>query len=422
MKILTAKYILPISSEPIENGALVIDQDRIRFCGPLADLKKESAAEKIDLGDCVIMPGLINAHTHLEYHLSPPYDLASFSDLSGEPNYIRWLIQLSQYQDGLKVEEKQKAIEAGLEELKSCGVTTVVDWTTYEGSLSCYEASGLRVVTFPEVMNLNQKLSQDRFESALAFVDEVLAKDSSKIRAGLAPFAPYTLSKNLLKIFTQHLKSLQIPLQIHTSTSFAEMEFFYDSKGDIANLLFPYIGWGEQLPPPHQKTPIQYLNDIEFLSAKPALVGCTHLGPTDLALIARSGSSVVYCPRANETLGLGKTPLRKMIEQKIPIALGSEQKACVADLDFWKDLKCAYELNTNESITAREILEMATLGGARSLNLQKEIGSLEKGKFADLIVLSIPENTHLGNVEQQLIEHASKRSVQMKWVAGEEIK
>jgi cytosine/adenosine deaminase-related metal-dependent hydrolase len=253
-------------------------------------------------------------------------------------------------------------------------------------------------------------------------VDEVMALDHPKIRAGLAPYAPYTLSKNLLKIFYQHIKQLQISLQIHASESFAEMEFFYDSKGDIANILFPYIGWGENLPPPHQKTPIQFLNDIEFLQVKPALAGCVHLGPTDLALIANSGSSVIHCPRSNETLNVGRAPLRKILSQKIPVALGSECRACNSNLSIWEEMRAARDLETEgEPLSSEELLKMATWGGARALNLDKEIGSLEKGKWADFLVLEGPSGADLSNVLDRVVREGEGKKVLKRWVGGEEV-
>jgi cytosine/adenosine deaminase-related metal-dependent hydrolase len=423
MKLYLSKFMIPISQGPIENGALVVSQGRIQDCGNAGEMRqKYPKAESVECGDSVILPGLVNAHCHLELHDAAPYDAESFSTPIGEPVFIHWLIHLSKYQDVLKPEEKRSGIQKGLKELKADGVTTVGDLTTYEGALPCYQESGLRIVTYPEVMNLNRKISQERFELALAYVDEVMALDHPKIRAGLAPYAPYTLSKNLLKIFYQHIKQLQISLQIHSSESFAEMEFFYDSKGDVANILFPYIGWGENLPPAHQKTPIQFLNDIEFLRVKPALAGCVHLGPTDLALIANSGSSVIHCPRSNETLNVGRAPLRKILSQKIPVALGSECRASNQSLSIWEEMGAARDLETDgEPPNSEELLKMATLGGARALNLDKEIGSLEKGKWADFIVLKSPEGALISNLLDLVVQKGNGDQILKKFVGGEEI-
>jgi cytosine/adenosine deaminase-related metal-dependent hydrolase len=424
MKLYLSKFILPITADPIENGALVVDKNRIRDCGPASEiLAKYPKAEREDLGNTVLLPGLINAHCHLELTHASNYLYASYEDPSGEFNFIRWLIDLSKYQDALKPEDKRKALQEGLSSLRYSGTTTVGDLTTYEGAFTCYQESGLRVVTYPELLNINQKQSQDRFESALAFVDEVIATDHPKIRAGLAPYAPYTLSKNLLKIFYQHLKQLNIPVQIHTSMSFAEMEFFYDSKGDIANILFPHIGWGDHLPPPHKKTPIQYLHSIEFLQGRPALVGCVHLGPTDLALIAHSKASIVYCPNVNETLQLGRAPIRKILKEKIPVGLGSDHLGCNSSLSVWDEMRKALELSQkeNEPLTAEEVLTMATWGGAYNLGKEKEIGSLDKGKLADFLVMQTPPHTTLSNVTEQVVQKTSPEGILKRVISGEEI-
>src|SRR4030095_8408883 len=423
MKIYLSKFILPISSDPIEDGGLAVQKDRIVRCGSAAELTKEFPGAKTeDLKDAVILPGLVNAQCQLELNHAPPYDPLAFTLPSGESHFIQWLIQLSQPKDSLKPNENRSALEEGLQSLLQDGVTAAGDHTTYEGAFPCYQASGLRITGYAEVMNLNRKLSQDRFESALAWIDEVIATESSRprVRAGLAPYAPYTLSKNLLKIFFQHLKQLGISVQIHTSLSFAEMEFFYDSKGETADALFPYLGWGEQLPPAHQKTPIQYLNSIDFLQVKPTLVGCVHLGPTDLKLAANSGACVVARPRVDSTLRLGRSPLRKILAEKIPVGLGSGSLACNTSLSIWDEMRTALDLSASdpEPLTGEEVLKMATLGGAHALGRQKEIGSLEKGKFADFIVLKAPEGANLSQLSERLVREGSGDKILRRFIGG----
>ncbi len=425
MKLYLAKYLLPVSSDPIQEAAMLVHKDRIHEIGTAQALRKKYPDVKVEeeFGNSILMPGLVNAHLHLELSRAEPYQWLDYADPSGEANFVRWLIATSKYQDSLKPEDKRTGLEHGLKGLKKSGTTCIGDLSSFDGSFQSYVNSGLRVLAHAEVMNINQKIAQDRFESALAYVDEVLNSDHPRVKVGLAPFAPYTLSKNLLKIFYQHLKNLQIPLQIHCSQSFAEMEFFYDSKGDIANLLFPYIGWGDKLPPPHQKTPVQYLNSIEFLQIKPALVGCVHMGPTDIALIANSGSSIIYTPKADEILRLGKMPLGKMIAHKIPTGIGSDSLACNNSLSLWEEMRKILELHENEEeqITPLHVLMMATLGGAHNLGLQKEIGSLEKGKLADFIVLDAPEETSLTNVVEQVVRKGAPERVKKVFIGGEEL-
>ncbi len=423
MKLLLSKFILPIHADPIENGAIAIEEDQIMEVGSAENLiQKYSAVEQENLGEAVLMPGLVNAHCHLELTKAPKYEPTDFQDLSGESNFIRWLIKISKYQDALKPEEKRNAIQAGFQSIQKEGVTTVADLTTYEGSLRLYDDSQLRVVTYPEIMTIHRSISQDRFESALAMVDEVAGSNHPRISVGLAPFAPYTVSKNLLKILYQHIKQLQIPVQIHASQSFAEMEFFYDSKGDVANLLFPEAGWGETLPPPYQKTPIQYLNSIDFLQIRPALVGCVHLGPTDLSQIASSQSSIIHCPRIDETLRLGSAPVEKMLEHKIRVALGSEHLGCNSSLSVWDEMRKVLSLREKSGrIDSHQILKMGTLSGAYALGLEKKIGSLEAGKKADLIAVKISSGITSQNLEEELIQQTTAEQIFKKWVNGKEI-
>lgn len=415
MNLYLAPFILPISSSPFEKGGILVEKGKIQDIGDREVLlKRYPQAEIHELERCAFLPGLIQAHAHLELQQTP---------LQASPSLIETVIGLSKSQDALSAERKRDAIQQGLSRLFQDGVTTLGDVTTYEGGIPVYQESNLRVVIFPEIMNLNRSLSQDRFELALALIDEIQESNSSKTFAGLALFAPYTLSKNLLKILAQHLKHSRIPVQIHAALSFAEMEFFFDSTGEIATTLFPHLGWAEKIPPPYHKTPIQYLESIGFLETEPTLVGCIHTAPIDLDIIQRTRSTIILTPSAYPHLQLGQAPYQKILERQIGIGLGQEPSG-TSFPSFWETLRALYRSRSPRDtlLSAREILKMATLSGAKALKLDRQIGSLEQGKWADFLAVAIEPETSLENLEERILTQTDSGKIRKRFVAGQERK
>ena len=221
------------------------------------------------------------------------------------------------------------------------------------------------------------------------------------MRVGLAPAAPYLLSRNLLKIISQQARDLSLPIQMHVAESFSEMEFFFDSQGAIANDLFPALGWRE-LPPAQRKTPTQYLADIGFFEAPVTIIGGLHLSASDFPLLARHLARIVYCPTLNHVMKHGMLPLGKLVESGIPIGLGTGIWNTRLGFSLWDEMRLALKHGSQPLPTPEELLRMATIGGARALGLDHLVGTLEKGKKADYVVVRMA--TKREN-EKDLIAH-----------------
>jgi cytosine/adenosine deaminase-related metal-dependent hydrolase len=197
---------------------------------------------------------------------------------------------------------------------------------------------GLRAVVFPEILAGRGEMGQQRFEIALALVDKYTDATDDRIRVGLGPYAPYLLSRNLLKIISQHAKEASIPVQIHAAESFAEMEFFFDSQGPIATDLWPAVGWRD-LPPAQRKTPLQYLSEIGFLEAPATVVGGLHLSARDFPLLARHLARVVWCPVTNKVMKHGTFPYGKLRDNGIPMGLGTEGWHTRLGFNLWDEMR-----------------------------------------------------------------------------------
>ncbi len=408
-----------MDSDAIENGAIVTEFGKIKAVGTSDELKKAyPSAEVSENPHHVLMPGLINAHTHLD--LTGAFNYGS--DATTPPEYIDWLITILKHRSKANIKETIIAVQGAINLLVQSGVTCIGDMTCFEGMFNIAEEMGVRAVIYPEIYAGAGEAGQDRFETALALVEKYLDSGSDTVTPGIAPFASYLLSRNLLLIISQHAKNLGVPIQIHAAESFSEMEFFFDSKGAIATGLFPALGWTDELPPPHHKTPIQYLGEIGFLDAGPSIVGGLHLAVRDFIAIARNMCRAIYCPRTNHFLGHGTFPFGKLRDHGIPIGLGTDTLNGPKGFNLWEEMRFVAETAIQPQPTAKELLTMATIGGARVLGLENKTGSLTAGKAADYIMVDVPECPTIHMIYDALIRCTRSAHVRKVVVAGEILK
>ncbi len=420
IKIIFAQHLLPLEGEILSPGALAIQGDKILELGDPGALQKKIPEATVEAFEGkTLLPGLVNAHADLSLTDYNQYPHEPFETKDGHVLFTRWLINVSRFKAALPLSDQKSAIQKGLDLAVRSGATTLGDVCRYPIAISLYQSSGLRVVCLAEVENIQRQLAQEDFEQALAMIDEVQHGDHPRITAGLAPFSAFTLSKNLLRILANHAIQQKISLHLFAAISFCEMEFFYDSLGEITAVLFKEAGWEDKIPPPHRMTPIQYLHEIGVLKAKPAVVGCLHLGPTDSALLHHAGCIRVYIPSAFHFLKVGEVPWRKIFQEKIPWALGTWGRASGSTLNLWDEMRTVlYEMDDHDRAEAAEwIIRAATLGGARALSLDSQIGSLAKGKQADFIVLDTPEGDV--SLAAGLIDQTRPEQLVASFVAGE---
>jgi len=422
-KVLIAEHVVPIEDEILSPGAVAIRDGIIVDIGDPHILKNNFLGAQIEeYPGGTLLPGLVNAHADLSLSAYSGPELHSLPRPEGSlPLLMPWLVTLSRYKAAMGLDEQQRAVTKGLRLSLKSGVTTLGDQCRYPVAVPLYEKSGLRTLVLSEIENIQRPAAQDEFEQALALADEVVYGKNPRITAGLAPFSAYTLSKNLLRILAHHAIQMEIPIHLHAALSFSEMEFFYDSLGEISAILFREAGWTDKIPPPHKMTPVQYLHEIGFLKAHPALVGCLHLGPTDTALLAHHDCIRVYAPRAFDYLQVGTVDWAEVISKGISWALGTMSIPSGASLNLWDELRAIWyagEWKDRDKFAAA-LLRAATLGGAQALRMEKAIGSIVKGKQADLIVVDSPEVED--SLYAALLDQTREENLKASWVAGEKV-
>jgi len=422
MKILSADYLLPISSKPIENGAIAVDETKIVAVGTAGKLaEKFPDAWHENFGEAVIMPGFVNCHSHLEITA-----MRGFLD-DVEADFYSWLIKLTKTRaEKLTEKDVENAAIAGALEGTRAGVTCFGDIGRFgKAGFEALKINGLRGVMFQETefSPKNEDAENDFAKLKDKFLD-LLETETELVKVGLSPHAPYTVSRKLFEKITDYSIEKNVKITIHVSESNQEKEFMESGAGFFAGV---YENLNLEWNAP-QVSSVEYLADIGVLRAKPLLAHCVKVSDKDIELIQASDSRIAHCPKSNAKFGHGIAPLEKFLERKIRVGFGSDSVASNNICDITEEARFAMLFarnleNRKRFLTAKEIIETATLGGARSLGLDTEIGTLEAGKQADVIVISLGSIAQMPihDVYSALLFTSNARDVKMTMVAGQEI-
>lgn len=425
MEIISARYVLPMTNgcPVVEHGAIAVDYGKIHAFGTADDLHQRfPEAEGKDFPGGVLIPGLVDAHCHLDlvtyFEATPAF--ARPETMAGPAEFIETMLSTIDFKHDAKPEQLLDGIQKGVARLVETGVTCAGDMTHFEGTFKVLREMGLRAIVFPEILAGRGEQAQQKFEVALALVDKYTDASHDRVRVGLGPYAPYLLSRNLLKIISQHAREASIPLMIHAAESFAEMEFFFDSQGPIAQEIFPFLGWTE-LPPAFRKTPVEYLAEIGFFDAPTTIVGGLHLSAKDFPTLARHLARVVWCPTTNRTMKHGAFPYAKLSEHGIPMGLGTDCWHTRLGFNMWDEMRAAME-DAQPGPSAREALRMATVGSARALGLDHLIGTLEEGRKADFAVVDGRDVAGIETIYDDLVRSVQPQHVRHVVVNGNILK
>ena len=380
MRVVSADWVVPVEGDPIPDGAVAIaDDGRIAAVGPAAEL-----GESERFAGCVIVPGFVNCHSHLEYAV-----YAGFGD--GLP-FSTW-IGLHVARKGLLELDDMRAIATeGAHECLRSGITTVGDCSFAGAAAEAAAETGLRAIVYLEVFG-RDGAAMERFAELRERVEPVL---SERVVLGVSPHAPYTCTLELY----EECARLGLPLATHLAESVAEREFLVEGTGD-------WSAFAHMLVSPPGTTGIRLLGEAGLLGPRMMAAHCVHVDEEEIALLAASGVGVAHCPRSNGILGCGIAPVARLLEAAIPMGIATDSPASTPSFDLFEELRTAIVAarareQRPDALTAHRALELATLGGARVLGLDGEVGSLVPGKHADLAVISV-EETPLWPVEDPVV-------------------
>lgn len=418
MKIIAADYVLPVSNAPIEGGALLIEDARIVDVGPRDEIARTYPTVPIDdLGAAAILPGFVNCHSHLELtSMRGALDVV-------EHDFRSWLLKLNDLRSAMTESDIQQAAAIGVVEGARSGVTCFGDVGRIgTAGIEALKQTGLRGIVYQETeFSPDDRTAEVDFSKLAAKYESMLAAETELVRVGISPHSPYTVSSKLFELIAQYSILNRIPLSIHAAESLSEIELLTRGTGFFTEV---YARYGLEWHSPHC-SPIEYLEKLGVLSARPLLAHCVKASPDDIKRIAANGASVAHCPKSNAKFGHGPAPLEQFLDAEINVGLGSDSVASNNVCDLLEESRFAAlsARNRDDSkrhIGAAEILKTATLGGAHALGLGSQIGSLEAGKQADLAVISLdgPSQQPVNDIHAALIFSSNASDVRMTIVAG----
>jgi len=417
----SARWVLPVSSKAIADGAIAIEGTVIVGVGSYAELThRYPEAERKSFGEAAILPGFINAHSHLELTA-----MRGFLDRV-EGDFFSWLSRLTVARlermtaDDLRVSATWGACEA----LKA-GVTYVADASDSAGeSMNALRDTGLRGTVYQESFGPDPKLAKEKFAKLSEKIAKLRSRQTSLVGVGVSPHAPYTVSAPQLEMISDFALAEQLPLMMHAAESVAERMLLAEGRGSFAQ---GFASRGIEWSVPAVSS-IKYLARHGVLRTRPLLAHCINVDAGDLDIIAETQTSIAHCPKSNAKLGHGRAPFAEFVRRNLPVGLGSDSVASNNTCDLLEEARFALLSARGGSeqlinLEANDALYSVTVGGARAVGLAGQIGDLREGCQADFAVVSLAGTHQLPSYDpvSALIFSSSGRDVVMTVVAGREL-
>jgi cytosine/adenosine deaminase-related metal-dependent hydrolase len=403
--ILRAHTVLPIARPPIKNGAVQIVDRRIARVGRWKEFSATDPADIVDLGDSILLPGLVNAHCHLDY-------TAMAGTLPPQKSFIDWLKFMLAAKAEWNYSEYAASWLEGAHMLLRSGTTTVADFEAVPELLpEVWSSTPLRVISFLELTGVRSRRDPRAvLQEATERADSLPPGNS---RAALAPHAPYSTVPELLRLSAEFCLSRRWPLSIHLAESKQEFEMFSRARGEM----FKWLRRNERdMRDCGRGSPVRHLDRCGVLGAHLLAVHVNYLAKNDAALLGRRNVSVVHCPRSHSYFRHHEFPLARLTKAKVNVCLGTDSLATVSrprrqtiELSMFEEMRSFAAAHPR--IPAKTILEMSTIRGARALGLAGSAGELSAGAFADLI--TIPFIGKLAEANDAVVQHRGNVSASM---------
>jgi len=392
--ILKSRYVVPVTGRIIENGAVMVNGDRIAAVGPASRLDDASA---VDFGDAVICPGLVNAHTHLELtHLAgriPP-----------SPDFVGWLGRLvAVMADSMSNRfDVENTVRKGLAQSLASGVTMVGDITgTPAWTRGILAESVVRGVSFGEVIAIGSRrhLLGERLDAAASAEHR-----SDRLRIGISPHAPYTVEPEAMRACARRARDIAAPMCIHLAETADEELFTRSRSGPLTDHLRDLGVWDDGVPIAGCG-PVELASRTQVLGPRTIVAHANYVSDADIASIAGSGAAVAYCPRTHDAFGHPPHRFREMLAAGINVCVGTDSLASNPSLSILEELRFLRRAHRN--VDSETLLAMGTLHGARALGFGEVTGSISEGKLADLVVIPLDRagsNCRWGDMLESSIE------------------
>jgi len=365
-----ADVVLPISAPPLDHGAVRVEGSQIVAVGRACDLPPQPGEEVTDLGASTLLPGLINAHCHL--------DFTRFKgSLNGRQGFTEWIKRINALRRSFSTMDYIKSIAEGFDLLAQGGVTTVANIEAFPELLPALPVPPLRTWWFLELIDVRSRINEDEtLLGALSFFEnhpEWLGG------FGLSPHAPYTASVDLYRLARTCGEKYGMLSSTHIAESVEEHEMFSHARGPLYDFL---TSLGRDNSDCGQGSSLSHLVEHGVIGSNCIIAHLNYLQDYDYELVARTGASVVHCPKCHTYFGHAPFPMKTLREYGVNVCLGTDSLASNNSLDMRAEMREAQALH---SLGDREVLEMVLLNGARALGQVGRLGQISPGATADLV-------------------------------------
>lgn len=388
--ILSAPIILTmVPGKPLlRDGAVVIQRGTILDVGPADRVRRRYRdLRTLSMQNTVLLPGLVNVHTHLEL---PP-----LLDRVRAKAFPDWVMNLIMAKRSLTADDYRAATQRNVETLVKTGTTTVGEICTHNVSPAALKQSGLRAVVYHEVISMGPSTERGTpsrlpiLHSALRIPKSALIRPSSLITHGLSPHAPYTVSKEALLAIKAFAQRKKIRLAMHVAESKDELLLLRRQKTGF-DRIYAMAGWDRNWAP-EASSPVEYLRECGVLGPDFLAVHAVQADDEDIRLLRKRRTPVAHCPRSNRETEVGRMRLRDFLDAGIIVGLGTDSLASSPSLSLWDEMRAALLIHRKSGVTPEELLRMASIGGANALGLAAKIGTIAPGKHADLVAVPLPK-------------------------------
>jgi 5-methylthioadenosine/S-adenosylhomocysteine deaminase len=406
-----ARWVLPITQPPIENGTVVESGGLIEYVGPRSSAP---AGDDYDLGDAILLPGLINTHTHLE--------LTAMRGFLENCEFTEWIDKLRQSRNEVLSEEMLlDSARFGVMEGLAAGITTYADTCSSGVAMRAMNELGVRGIMYQEVFGPDPSHADAAMRELEDRIEKLMLEQTDIVFLGISPHAPYTVSDRLYRAAAEFASSRRLPLAMHIAESQAEHDLVANARGDFAER-WEHRGIAVAR---RARSPVELLDRLGALDRGALLIHCVRVDDADIEIIARRRCAVAHCPASNAKFGHGIAPLLPLVAAGIRVGIGSDSVASNNRMDILDEARLAVLIHRaatkrHDAFGAHQALELATIGGARALGIDSRVGSLEPGKDADLAAFrtDIARTTPLGDPYSAAIFALPGRSAELVTVRG----
>jgi len=367
-----AGRVHPVTAPPIEDGAVLVDANgRIAALGRHRDVPTPARTETRAFPDAALTPGFVNCHTHLE--------LTHLAGQNAELEFPRWVRRIRELKDATPPGAFDSAALAGVKDSWARGITCVAETGSTGAAMRALHELGGRGIVYQEVFGPDPAQLAASMAELEAAVAQLRRLATAQLWIGVSPHAPYTVSAPLYEAVTGFARRERLPVAVHLAESKEESEFVHGGSGGG-----PFAeAWRARgiAAPARGHTPVDYLRRLGVLNAGTLCIHCVQVDQSDVAILKTAGAAIAHCPRSNRAHGHGSAPLHAFRSAGLRVGLGTDSVVSVGDLDLWAEARAA-------GLEGEAALRALTLDGARALGWERDIGSLEVGKAADLAVLT----------------------------------